>query len=72
MGAVHGDAGTGGGKAARVPFWGWVEAVLGGVRDTARAMLDEARAGAREGYEEGWRRFERKTKRPRRGGSHGS
>ncbi|GBD24263.1 hypothetical protein HRbin29_01941 [bacterium HR29] len=44
----------------------WVRAALLGARDTAKTMLEEARAGAREGYEEGWRRFEAKTGRPRR------
>jgi len=54
------------GERTGPPVFAWVRAALGGVRDTAKAMLEEARAGAREGYEEGWRRFEAKTGRARR------
>lgn len=41
---------------------GWARAVVFGVRDTAQDMLDEGRRGAHEAYEEGWRRYDAKTK----------
>ena len=44
---------------------GWAKAIAGGIRDTAKDMLDEGRRGADEAYEQGWRRFDTKTKNRR-------
>jgi hypothetical protein len=41
---------------------GWVRALALGARDTAKDMLDAGRKGADEGYAEGWRRFDKKTR----------
>jgi hypothetical protein len=41
---------------------GWAKALVFGIRDTAKDMLDEGRRGADEAYEQGWRRFDSKTK----------
>jgi NADPH-dependent glutamate synthase beta subunit-like oxidoreductase len=43
----------------------WARAIVLGIRDTARDMVDAGRAGAREAQEEYWRRFDQKTKRRR-------
>ena len=48
------------------PALGWVRAVVFGVRDTATYMLDEGRRGAREAQEDGWQRFDDKTKNRRK------
>jgi hypothetical protein len=40
----------------------WVRAFALGVRDTAKDMLDAGRKGADEGYAEGWKRFDKKTR----------
>ena len=48
------------------PVLDWARAVLGGIRDTARDVLDEGRRGAREAYDEYWERFEAKTRHRRR------
>lgn len=45
---------------------GWLRAVALGVRDTARQMMARGKQGAREATEEGWGRFEAKTKHRRR------
>jgi hypothetical protein len=45
---------------------GWARAVALGIRDTAHDMLDEGRKGAHEAYEEGWRRYDAKTKHRRK------
>lgn len=47
------------------PIVGWAKAIVGGIRDTAHDMLDEGRRGADEAYEQGWRRFDTKTKNRR-------
>ncbi len=47
------------------PETDWVTAVLLGIRDTAKGMLEAGRKGAHEAYDEGWERFEAKTKRRR-------
>jgi hypothetical protein len=44
------------------PVVDWVRAFALGVRDTAKDMLDAGRKGADEGYAEGWKRFDKKTK----------
>ena len=41
---------------------GWARAIALGIRDTAQDMLDEGRQGAREAYEDGWRRYDNKTR----------
>jgi hypothetical protein len=46
---------------------GWARAIVGGVRDTARDMVDEGRRGAREAYDQRWRDFDGKTKYRRKG-----
>lgn len=48
------------------PVLGWARAVVFGVRDTATYMLDEGRRGAREAQEDGWQRFDDKTKNRRK------
>ncbi|MEO6398555.1 MAG: hypothetical protein ABIP13_08815 [Tepidiformaceae bacterium] len=48
------------------PVLGWARAVVFGVRDTATHMLDEGRRGAREAQEDGWQRFDDKTKNRRK------
>lgn len=45
---------------------GWARAILLGLRDTAREMLDEGRRGARQAQSEGWARFDAKTKHRRK------
>jgi|GEM_PF-5327855 len=44
----------------------WGRALAGAVRDTARAFIDETKQGMSEAQDEAWKRFEEKTKRPRR------
>lgn len=44
------------------PVVDWVRALALGVRDTAKDMLDAGRKGAGEGYAEGWKRFDKKTR----------
>lgn len=44
---------------------GWAKAVVFGIGDTAKEMLDEGRRGAREAMEDGWDRFDQKTKHRR-------
>jgi hypothetical protein len=55
-------------QASDNPIVGWAKAIVFGIRDTAKDMLDEGRRGADEAYEQGWRRFDTKTKnrRPRK------
>ena len=48
------------------PILGWAKAVVFGIGDTAKDMLEEGRRGAREGMEDGWDRFDAKTKRRRK------
>ena len=48
------------------PETDWLTAVLLGIRDTAKAMLEAGRTGAHDAYDEGWERFEAKTKHRRR------
>jgi hypothetical protein len=43
----------------------WVRALVQGVKDSFRDVIDEGRRGTNEAYEEGWRRFERKTRHRR-------
>jgi hypothetical protein len=45
---------------------GWARAIVLGIRDTARDMVDEGRRGAHDAYDEGWRDFDNKTKYRRR------
>ncbi len=48
------------------PLIAWARAIAFGIGDTARDMLDEGRRGAREAYDDGWRRFDAKTRFRRR------
>lgn len=48
------------------PIIEWARAIVGGLSDTAREVLDEGRRGAAEAYDEGWRRFDGKTRFRRR------
>jgi hypothetical protein len=47
-------------------LFGWARAIAFGLRDTAQDMLDEGRKGAHDAYEEGWRRYDQKTKHRRK------
>jgi hypothetical protein len=47
------------------PLIGWAKAIVYGIGDTAKDMLDAGREGAREAMDEGWDRFDRKTKHRR-------
>lgn len=47
------------------PVLGWAKAIVFGIGDTAKDMLNEGRRGAREAMAEGWDRFDDKTKRRR-------
>ena len=40
----------------------WGRAIVLGIRDTADEMLDEGRKGAREAFDEGWEKFDTKTR----------
>jgi hypothetical protein len=46
--------------------FGWGQAIVLGVRDTAQDMLNEGRKASREAYDEGWRDFDSKTRFRRR------
>ena len=48
------------------PILGWAKAIVGGIGDTAKDMLEEGRRGAREGMETGWDRFDAKTRHRRK------
>ncbi len=52
--------------AAENPIVGWAKAIFFGIGDTAKDMLAEGRRGAREGMEQGWDRFDAKTKHRRK------
>ena len=41
---------------------GWARAIAFGIRDTAKDMLEAGRSGAASGYDEGWKRFDKKTR----------
>lgn len=43
-------------------FVSWGRAIVLGIRDTAEEMLEEGRKGAREAFDEGWERFDAKTR----------
>ncbi|HML97360.1 MAG TPA: hypothetical protein PKD75_02700 [Tepidiformaceae bacterium] len=47
------------------PLVGWARAIALGIGDTAKDMLEAGREGARQAMDEGWDRFDRKTKRRR-------
>lgn len=47
------------------PILGWAKAVVLGIGDTAKDMLREGKRGARQGMDEGWDRFDAKTKHRR-------
>lgn len=47
------------------PVLGWAKAIVFGIGDTAKDMLDEGRRGARDAMNEGWERFDAKTKHRR-------
>ena len=44
------------------PVVDWARAIGLGIRDTAREMLEAGRKSAETGYDEGWKRFDKKTK----------
>lgn len=44
------------------PIVDWVRAIGLGLRDTAKEMLDAGRKSAETGYDEGWKRFDKKTR----------
>ena len=48
------------------PILGWARAIALGIGDTAKDMLDEGRRGARQAMEDGWDRFDSKTKHRRK------
>lgn len=48
------------------PVIGWARAIALGIRDTAEDMVEEGRRGAAKAREEGWQRFDAKTKYRRR------
>ncbi|MCC7087543.1 MAG: hypothetical protein M9925_08970 [Chloroflexi bacterium] len=48
------------------PIVGWAKAIALGVADTAKDMLEAGREGARDAMDEGWERFDRKTKHRRK------
>lgn len=50
------------------PLIAWARAIVLGIGDTARDMLEAGRRGAREAMDEGWRRFDEKTKHRRERG----
>jgi hypothetical protein len=47
------------------PLVGWAKAIALGIADTARDMLEAGRESARQAMDEGWERFDRKTKHRR-------
>lgn len=51
---------------AENPVLGWAKAIVLGIGDTAKDMLDEGRRGAREAMDHGWDRFDQKTKHRRK------
>lgn len=48
------------------PVVGWAKAIALGIGDTAKDMLAEGRRGARDAMNDGWERFDDKTKNRRR------
>ncbi len=44
------------------PVVAWAKAIAFGVRDTAQDVLAEGRKGAKQAYNEGWERFDEKTR----------
>lgn len=44
----------------------WGRALVFGIGDTAKDMLEAGRKGAREAMDEGWERFDAKTKHRRK------
>ena len=53
-------------RANENPIVEWARAIALGIRDTAEDMLEEGRKGAHEAYDEGWKRFDAKTKHRRK------
>lgn len=49
------------------PVLEWFFAIVDGISDTAREVLRRGRESAREAYDEGWERFDDKTKNRRKG-----
>ena len=47
------------------PSLGWAKAIVFGIGDTAKDILEEGRRGAREAMQDGWERFDQKTKHRR-------
>jgi hypothetical protein len=44
------------------PVIAWTKAIWGGIGDTAKQMLSEGRKEAAQAYDDGWRRFDDKTR----------
>lgn len=44
------------------PVVAWARAIVYGIRDTAEEMLEVGREAARKAYDEGWDRYDDKTK----------
>jgi len=44
---------------------GWTRAIVLGVRDTARDIVEEGKKGASKAYAEGWQDYEAKTRHRR-------
>jgi len=52
-------------KSSENAIIGWAKALVLGIGDTAKDMLREGKRGARQGMDEGWDRFDAKTKNRR-------
>jgi hypothetical protein len=53
-------------ELAELPVVDWAQAIVKGLGDTARQVLREGRRGAQQAYDDGWRRFDDKTRFRRR------
>ena len=63
--SVLAEAGAFEDEPAENPILGWAKAIVFGIGDTAKDALAEGRRGAREAMEQGWDRFDQKTKHRR-------
>ncbi|KAA0241090.1 MAG: hypothetical protein HUU14_07000 [Dehalococcoidia bacterium] len=65
--SAEGDSGAprGPGEEPGFAVLDWARAVALGIQDTLREMLDEGRRGAREAYDERWKRFDAKARKRR-------
>ena len=53
-------------RAGDNPVFEWFFAIIDGISDTAHEMLNRGRQSAHDAYDEGWERFDEKTKRRRK------